>query len=123
MNDKFVNAITVTIIVALINITVFIIAVPLTKACNMFVVSFISIGSGIDRDMAQEFETFLSTKYPDIPYETNPAGYEGERDYCFDLSNLSEEEQTAFQKESTQILQNSKLVQISEQENCPKKFG
>ncbi len=123
MKDKLVNSIAVTIIVALINIIVFIIAVPLTKACNMFVVSFISIGSGIDRDTAKEFETFLSTKYPDIPYEANSAGYEGERDYCFDLSDLSEEEQTAFQEESTQILQKSKLVQISEQENCPKKLG
>ncbi|NEP86195.1 MAG: hypothetical protein F6K18_04815 [Okeania sp. SIO2C2] len=122
MNDKFVNSITVTIVVALISITVFILPAPLAKACNMFVVSFISIGSGIDRDTAQKFENFLSTKYPDISYEANPAGYEGERDYCFDLSNLPEEQQAAFRKESRQILQKSKLVQISEQENCPKKL-
>ena len=122
MNGKFVNSISVTIAVAFISVTVFIISAPLTYACNMFVVSFISIGAGIDRDTVKEFEDFLSTKYPDISYEANPAGYEGERDYCFDLSDLSEEQQAAFREESTQILQKSKLVQISEQENCPKKL-
>ena len=122
MNSKFVNSITVKIAVALIGVTVFIIAVPLAQACNMYVVSFISIGAGIDDDTAQEFEDFLSTKYPDLSYEANPAGYEGERDYCFDLSDLSEEQQVTFREESTQILQKSKLVQISEPENCPKKL-
>ncbi len=122
MNSKFVNSITVKIAVALIGVTVFIIAVPLAQACNMYVVSFISIGAGIDDDTAQEFEEFLRTKYPDLSYEANPAGYEGERDYCFDLSDLSEEQQVTFREESTQILQKSKLVQISEPENCPKKL-
>ncbi|NEQ39611.1 MAG: hypothetical protein F6K40_26495 [Okeania sp. SIO3I5] len=122
MNNKFVNYIAVTIVAALITITVLIIAVPLAKAGNMFVVSFVSFGAGIDRDTALEFENFLSTKYPDIRYEVNPAGYEGEFDYCFDLSDLSEEQQTAFQKESIEILQKSKLVEISEQDNCPKKL-
>lgn len=99
----------------------FIIAVPFVEACNMFVVSFISIGAGIDRDTAHEFNDFLKTKYPDLSYETNPAGYEGEFDYCFDLSNLSQEQQAVFRAESTQILQKSKLVQISEPKTCPKK--
>ena len=122
MNSKFVNSITLKIAIALISVTVFMLAVPLAQACNMYVVSFISIGAGIDDDTAQEFEEFLSTKYPDLSYEANPAGYEGERDYCFDLSDLSEEQQVTFREESTQILQKSKQVQISEPENCPKKL-
>ncbi len=122
MNGRFVNSITVKMAVALISVTVFITAVPLAHACNMFVVSFISIGAGIDRDTVKEFEDFLNTKYPDLSYEANPAGYEGERDYCFDLSDLSEEQQAVFREESTHILQKSKLVQISEEENCPKKL-
>ena len=122
MNGKLINSITVKIAVIIISVTMFMIAAPLTHACNMFVVSFISIGAGIDRDAVQEFEDFLSTKYPDLSYEANPAGYEGERDYCFDLSSLSEAEQVAFREESNQILQKSKLVQISERENCPKKL-
>lgn len=122
MNDKFVHSITVKIAVTLIGVTVFIIAVPLAQACNMYVVSFISLGAGIDYDTAQKFEEFLSTEYPDLSYEANPAGREGEIDYCFDLSDLSDEEQAAFREESNQILQKSKLVQISEPENCPKKL-
>lgn len=122
MNDKFVNSITLKIAIALISVTVFMLAVPLAQACNMYVVSFISLGAGIDRNTAQEFEEFLSTEYPDLSYEANPAGREGEIDYCFDLSDLSDEEQAAFQTESNQILQKSKLVQISEPENCTKKL-
>ena len=122
MNSKFVNSITLKIAIALISVTVFMLAVPLAQACNMYVVSFISLGAGIDDDTAQEFEDFLSTEYPDLSYEANPAGYEGERDYCFDLSNLSEEQQATFRQQSAQILQKSKLVQISEPEECPKKL-
>ena len=114
INNKFINSITVAILVALMNIIMFIIAVLPAKACNMFVVSFISIGAGIDQNTAHEFKDFLSTKYPDLSYETKPTGYEGEFNYCFDLSHLSEEQQAAFRAESTQILQKSKLVQIFE---------
>lgn len=90
--------------------------------CNMFIVSFISIGAGIDRNMQKEFKSFLHTKYPHISYEVSPAGYEGEGDYCFDLSDLSEEEQAAFREESIKLLAKSRLVEISEQENCPNKL-
>lgn len=110
------------IAVLLICISLLMTRVPLVSACNMFVVSFISLGAGIDRDTVKEFEEFLKTKYPDLSYEANPAGYEGERDYCFDLSNLSPEQQAAFRQDSTQILHKSQLVQISEAENCPKKL-
>ena len=122
MNSKFVNSITLKIAIALISVTVFTVAVPVAQACNMYVVSFISLGAGIDDDTAQEFEEFLSIKYPDLGYEVNPAGREGEIDYCFDLSDLSPEQQATFREESTQILKKSKLVQISEPENCPKKL-
>ena len=122
MNNKIIRSIIISTVVVLVSVTVFIIAVPLMHACKMFVVSFISIGAGIDKDTVKEFEEFLSTEYPDLSYEANPAGYEGERDYCFDLSDLSSEQQAAFREESTQILQQSKLVQISEAENCPKKL-
>ena len=122
MNDKFVHSIFIKMAVALIGVTVFLVKVPLAHACNMYVVSFISIGAGIDNDTAQEFEEFLKTKYPDLSYEANPAGREGEIDYCFDLSDLSSSEQAAFQAESSEILQKSKLVQTSEQENCPPKL-
>lgn len=90
--------------------------------CNMFIVSFISIGAGIDRNMQKEFKSFLHTKYPHISYEVSPAGYEGEGDYCFDLSDLSEKEQAAFREESIKLLAKSRLVEISEQENCPNKL-
>jgi hypothetical protein len=90
------------------------------RGSNMFVISFVSIGAGIDRNTQKKFESFLSTKYPDISYKVIPAGYEGEGDYCFDLSDLAEEQQATFREELKQLLQQSKLVIISEQENCPK---
>lgn len=122
MNGKVVNSITSMIAVGLIGVTVFTVAIPIAQACTMYVVSFISIGAGIDNDTAQEFEEFLSAKYPDLSYEANPAGYEGEIDYCFDLSDLPSEQQAAFREESTKMLEKSKLVQISEPENCPEKL-
>ena len=90
--------------------------------CNMFIVSFISIGAGIDRNMQKEFKSFLHEKYPHLSYEVSPAGYEGEGDYCFDLSDLSEEQQVAFREESIELLAKSRLVKILEQENCPNKL-
>ncbi len=122
MNSKFVNSSTLKIAIALISVTVFMLAVPLAQACNMYVVSFISLGAGIDDDTAQEFEEFLSAKYPDLSYDANPAGREGEIDYCFDLSDLSQERKATFREKSAQILEKSKLVQISEAEECPKKL-
>lgn len=89
---------------------------------NMFVVSFISIGAGIDRNMEREFKSFLRTKYPQLSYEVSPAGYEGEGNYCFDLSDLSEEQQAIFREESLKLLEKSRLVEISEPENCPNKL-
>ena len=122
MQSKVVNSITLNVAIALISVTVFMVAVPFAKACNMYVVSFISLGAGIDHDTAQDFEDFLSTEYPDLIYEANPAGREGELDYCFDLSVLSIDQQATFRQKSAQILQKSKLVQISELERCPKKL-
>lgn len=92
------------------------------QICNMFIVSFSSIGAGIDRNMQKEFESFLHTEYPHISYKVSPAGYEGEGDYCFDLSDLSEEQQAAFREKSIKLLAKSRLVEISEQENCPNKL-
>lgn len=90
---------------------------------RMFVVSFISIGAGIDRNVQREFEDFLRIKYPQMSYEVSPAGYEGEGNYCFDLSSLSEEQQATFREDSLEILKKSQLVEISEQENCPDPFS
>ena len=115
-----IRKLTITIVIAFALVGILFLSINLNaRSCNMFVVSFISIGAGIDRNTQKKFENFLHTKYPDISYEVSPAGYEGEGDYCFDLSDLAEEQQATFREELKQLLQQSKLVIISEQENCP----
>ncbi len=84
----------------------------------MFVVSFISVGAGIDRNAQQDFESFLKSKYPNISYEKIPRGREGELDYCFKLSDLSATRRATLIEGSKQILTRSNLVKISENSNC-----
>ena len=84
----------------------------------MFVVSFISVGAGIDRNVQQDFESFLKSEYPNISYDKIPRGREGELDYCFKLSDLSATRKTNFIEGSKQILTRSNLIKISEGSNC-----
>lgn len=83
-----------------------------------FVVSFYSVGGGIDNKTQEEFIRFLDTYPKKIVYDPITWGPEGEIDYCLSLSGLSTSEQTNFIKKANEILSKSKLVHIYENSKC-----
>ena len=83
-----------------------------------FVVSFYSIGQGIDGTVHGEFLKFLDSYPKKIAYEPTHWGREGEIDYCLSLTELSATEQTEFIKKANNILSKSKLVHIKENSVC-----
>jgi hypothetical protein len=85
-------------------------------------VSFISIGSGIDKDALQKFLLLIS-RYKDstgkkLIFESVSWGREGERDYCLRLSELTSEQQGAFIRELRDLLGSSTRVRLAENVKC-----
>lgn len=83
-----------------------------------FKVSFISIGSGIDRDANSKLLHFLDVyeknKKVKLDFDLKYWGREGERDYCFTLSEVDFNEQKKIISEIKELLSGSKLVRLSE---------
>ncbi|HET7817863.1 MAG TPA: hypothetical protein VFL70_01010 [Bacteroidia bacterium] len=82
------------------------------------IVSFISIGEGIDHSIKGEFEKLISSHSPKINYEAIHWGREGEVDYCLNLLELPEKEQSDFVNKIKKLLTTSKLVNILENKPC-----
>ncbi len=86
--------------------------------CNMNV-SFRSIGSGIDRKSYKSFLLFLEQFENDekvkLTYEQIFWGREGEMDYCFHYSNLTETQIIKFEKEIKELFIESKSVYYSKE--------
>jgi hypothetical protein len=82
------------------------------------IVSFISIGEGIDSKARQSLDSMLNSwkekKNKEIIAEMMPWGREGEVDYCFKLNELSAQEQTDLVNEVMTAFKGNSLVQISE---------
>lgn len=85
---------------------------------SRFIVSFYSPGNGIDRNAKNKFDAFLKKFEPTLAYTTTKWGREGEVDYCFDLTELSAEQQEAFIASAKELLSTSKKVRFSENETC-----
>lgn len=83
-----------------------------------FIVSFISIGSGIDKKAKNQYEQFLKDfelkNNVTISYEKKYWGREGEVNFCFMLNELKKEEQESFILQSKNLLTNSTLVRFKE---------
>lgn len=88
---------------------------PSQEKCRL-VISFYSIGEGINLDVQEKFEKFLSSYTPKIKHETYKWGREGEVDYCFKLTELSATQQEEFVMKSKEIT--TKKVHIKENEKC-----
>lgn len=88
---------------------------PQEEKCRL-VVSFYSIGAGIDLGTHAAFEKFLGAYPKKISYELTHWGREGEMDYCLKLDGLSASEQDEFVKKAKELLVKSKLVHIHENE-------
>jgi len=86
-----------------------------------FIVSFYSIGQGIDLKANDEFVKFLDSYQKKISYTPTHWGREGEIDYCLALTELSASEQTEFVKKANEILSKSNLVHQKENAKCEHK--
>ena len=80
------------------------------------IISFTSIGEGINTDVKEKFEKFATTFSPKVNFETVKWGREGETDYCFNLKELSTLQQEEFVRKSKEIA--TKKVNLKENEKC-----
>lgn len=85
---------------------------------SRLIVSFYSPGNGIDHRALALFSADILSKNENITYSTVSWGREGERDYCFQLAELSAEEQVAFVEEVNTLLGSVKRVRILENQEC-----
>lgn len=87
-----------------------------------FIVSFISIGSGTDREAIRQFEAYV-LKFEEknkvkLNVQKTNWGREGEIDYCFKLSEVKAKQQEAFIEETKELLKNSTRVRYMENSPC-----
>ena len=88
------------------------------EVTGRFVVSFYSMGEGIDGKVNDEFVKFLDSYRKKISYTPTQWGREGETDYCLALTELSSAEQIEFVKKANELLAKSKLVNKIENAKC-----
>lgn len=82
------------------------------------IVSFISKGTGVDRDKYAAFVKYIES-HPDKPvYERIAWGREGESDYCFNLSTLKKANRSNFITEIKNQMKGSNMVFITENAEC-----
>jgi hypothetical protein len=86
------------------------------------VVSFYSIGSGIDRPIAQEFDylvkDFQEQFGDDFYAERVSWGREGEVDYCIKLDKLKSAAKESFKSRAESILKKTERVHSKENAPC-----
>jgi hypothetical protein len=89
---------------------------------NYFTASFYSIGSGIDRRIKAEYDTFFGKFQDETKANLNRLvfkwGKEGELDYCFNLTGLNSDLKTKFINESSAILKKSERVHLKFNQEC-----
>lgn len=92
---------------------------------NSLLVSFFSIGSGIDYKIKDKYDSFIKQfeqqRGIKLSNEISHLGKEGETDYCFNLSELNSKDKEQFVNDSKNILKQSSLVRIEENTNCKNK--
>jgi hypothetical protein len=96
-------------------------AIPDTMLYSL-VVSFYSIGSGIDRPIAQEFDYLVKDfqeQFGDhFSAERIRWGREGELDYCIQLGEMKPENRKQFRERADVILKKSARVHVTENTTC-----
>jgi hypothetical protein len=90
-----------------------------------FVVSFISIGQGIDSKLNEDFIKLLTDSENKTKKKINAENYqkgrEGEIQYCMKLKNFNEKEQENFIKEVKALFGGSTMVILNENCTCTNK--
>ena len=84
-------------------------------------VSFYSIGAGIDIETHDKFKEFLLNSHPKVMYEEVAWGREGEVDYCFRLFGMNKEDQQTFITDLKMIAEKSDRMRVEEDKSCSHK--
>jgi hypothetical protein len=86
------------------------------------VITFFSIGTGVDIKTKKIFDewvvNFEQKTGKKILIENYPWGREGEIDYCFDFSKLTQAEQEEFKTKVKELLKDFELVRYRENVSC-----
>ena len=89
------------------------------------VVSFYSIGSGIDFNVAKEYNQMLNSYTTSegliLDFDKVSWGREGETDFCIRLNSFSKKEKENFLEKSQAILKKTERVHIKENASCRQK--
>ena len=89
------------------------------------VVSFYSIGEGIDFKVAKEYNQLLSSYTNSdgilLDFDKVSWGREGETDFCIRLNSYSKKEKEKFLEKSQEILKKTELVHTKENASCRQK--
>ncbi len=89
------------------------------------IVSFISIGAGPDAQLKEAIDNYIISYNKknsiELAIEKYPWGREGETDYCMNLTEIGSDNQIVFIKGIQDIVKDSKLVFIKENEVCKHK--
>ena len=90
-----------------------------------FIVSFYSIGSGIEGNLLSKFKAFTGEYLKDsnqkISYTEVHWGDEGEADFCLPLKELTSAQQLDFITKTRELLQSAKYVHFFENKECRKR--
>lgn len=84
-------------------------------------ISFFSIGSGIDYERKKEMDAYLKqleNDKVDFTYDKVGWGREGEVDYCVDLSKLKEVQQKDIIKKVQEIAKKSSWIDVQLNKTC-----
>jgi hypothetical protein len=94
----------------------------LNKELYSLVVSFYSIGAGIDAPVAKEFDYYVrdfQEQHGDYFFAERVAwGREGEVDYCIQFPTLNKEKAREFVNRAREITSASKMVHMKEDAPC-----
>ncbi len=86
------------------------------------VVSFISIGQGVDQEAIEQFNRFITGFETEnkvtLNIEKIPWGREGEVDYCIDLSQIDEKIAQKFLTKTNELLSNNNLIKVEKNAPC-----
>ena len=85
---------------------------------SRLIIRFISPGNGIDSKKLAQLKTYLRTEYPDITYQTTSWGREGEKDLCFNLSEVKPEQQKEIIIDLKSKFGNNPRINILENAKC-----
>jgi hypothetical protein len=98
---------------------------PKGEKASTLLVSFYSIGGGIDVKNAQSFDNFISEyktqSGKSVAYERVPWGREGELDYCVSFADFKPEETEKFIDASKAKIQDCKMVHFKINGECKRK--